>query len=368
MNNISPVYSVNNYYVPAFKQKAVNNTSAPDTVNSNVSMRGVDALAAYNMGTVNKSQNNMPEYYNLSFDEHLASLKAKGKKEGADYKIESYPNGTTWIELTDKDGNETDRIEYIDGKFMSCEVNTFKNGKLISSVGIMDDRIETSSKIYYRDNFPQEKFTKSGINHETTPEQFMEYLKKNNIDYKVSYEGEEENNRSVWLAEYDKDGKKVRSYWWYYGERKFGEQFPWVSVSELNDNEEEVRRICFTEDSSEVCDYGYFSKTKDYNNSEIDVKTLTAPGVTYNTTPEEYIKYLEDNGINYRIKKTSENSNYVEIEEFDKAGKVITNMCWLYDLDTKNLNYICRWELSDKGRKRFDFCPDTTETMTIRYA
>ena len=55
MNNINPIYNVNSYYLPTFKQKEVNNTVITNPINSNVSMNGIDALANYNLNLTNKS-------------------------------------------------------------------------------------------------------------------------------------------------------------------------------------------------------------------------------------------------------------------------------------------------------------------------
>lgn len=56
MNNINPIYSTNNLYLPAFKQKEVNNGIATNPINSNISMRGMDALASYNFALINKNK------------------------------------------------------------------------------------------------------------------------------------------------------------------------------------------------------------------------------------------------------------------------------------------------------------------------
>lgn len=366
MNNINSIYSINSCYVPAFKQKEIKNSVVTNPINLNIAINGTDALASYNLGSLNKS-NDKPAYLSKTLDVHLTILNAKGKKEGVDYILEQNGPDRHWLELKDKNGNITDRIEYVDGKFAGCEINTYQNGKLIKRIERSEDRIETSEKMYYRDEYPQENFTKHGINHETKPEEFEQYLKNNNIKYKIGYSGEEDNNRSVRLTEYDNNGKAVRRYWWYYGKKHFNEQFPWVSISELNENEEETRRISFTEDVTEVCDYGYLTKIQDYNNSEYDITTLTESGVTYKTTPEEYIKYLDGKGIKYNIKQYPQLSKDFEIDELDNEGKTKTSTTWIYEQNDNCVERICRWELSDSGRKRFDFYPDVTEIMTLKY-
>ena len=329
-------------------------------------MNGIEALANYNLSSLNKSNDN-PAYLNKTLDEHLTLLNAKGQKEGVDYILEQNGPDRHWLELKDRNGNITDRIEYVDGKFATCEINTYRNGKLIKCIGRSKDRIEISEKLYYRNEYPQENFTKHGTNNETKPEEFEQYLKNNNIKYTMEYSGEEDNNRSVTLTEYDNNEKAVRKYWWYYGEKQFNEQFHWVSVSELNENEEEFKRISFDEDVTAVCDYGYLTKIQDYNNSEYDIKTLTESGITYETTPKEYMTYLNNNGIKYKIKEYPELSKDFEIDELDEEGNTQTSTQWIYEQNGDSLERICRWESSNNGRKRFDFYPDVTETLTLKY-
>lgn len=366
MNNINSIYNINSCYLPVFKQKEANNNVMSNPIDSNISMNGVEALANYNIANITKS-NDVPIYINKTLKEHLYLLKTKGLQNGIDYVLEQNGPDRHWLELKDKNGNITDRIEYIDGKLAGCEINTYQNGQLIKRVGRSKNRIETSETMFYRDKYPQENFTKHCINHETKPEEFAQYLKNNNIKYKIEYSGEEENNRSVTLIEYDTNNKAVRSYWWYFGENYFDEQFPWVSVSELNDNEEETKRITFDKDVTEVCDYNYLTKEQDYNNSEYDVKTLTEFGITYKTSPKEYMEYLDSQGIKYKIKEYPELSKDLEINELDNEGNIKTKTKWIYEKNNNCLERICRWEFSYSGRKRLDFYPNVTETMTLRY-
>ena len=121
MNNINPIYSINNCYLPTFKRKEVSNNVVSNPINTNVSVNGVEALANYNLGSLSKF-NDTPAYINQSLEEHLTSLKANGKKEGIDYNVEKFKDDNRWLNLIDKNGNITDCIEYVDGKFVSCEI------------------------------------------------------------------------------------------------------------------------------------------------------------------------------------------------------------------------------------------------------
>lgn len=56
MNNINPIYSINNPYFPAFKQKEKADNVVTNPLNYSITMRGADALANYNLGSVNKNK------------------------------------------------------------------------------------------------------------------------------------------------------------------------------------------------------------------------------------------------------------------------------------------------------------------------
>ena len=73
------------------------------------------------------------------------------------------------------------------------------------------------------------------------------------------------------------------------------------------------------------------------------------------------------NNIKYNIKEYPELSKDIEIDVIDNNGDVITSTTWIYEENSDNLERICRWEMSDFGRKRFDFYSDETHTMSLRY-
>ena len=143
MYSINLISSINNSYYPNFKQKQeVQRATNPITT---VPMNGLDAMANYNTALINK-QNEAPKYIHQSLEEHLSSLKSS-KPSNIDYTIETYEPDRCFLNIKDKNGNITDRIEYRDGKFVGCEINTYQGGKLIKRIGRGKDRIETSEKI-----------------------------------------------------------------------------------------------------------------------------------------------------------------------------------------------------------------------------
>ena len=253
-SNINLISSTNNSYYPAFRQKPEPKTTT-DPIVSQVSMNGLDAIANYNAAAIAK-QKNIPECFKKSLEEYIALLQSKMDTNNFTCTIDmSRPNDCMLIIKDKKNDNITDIFRYIDGECVEWENNIYQDGKLAKYIVRNKEGIKFSNQVFYRNKYPQEKFTKYGINYETTPGELMDYFEKNNIKYDCDYNVSDDNIHQVTIGEFDNNGNLVRGYWYYYGENNFNEELSWLAVSEYNNNEEEVRRIEFKNDSTEVCDY-----------------------------------------------------------------------------------------------------------------
>ena len=138
----------------------------------------------------------------------------------------------------------------------NCNMNGLK--ALASyNQSFLGKNIKRSTKIYSATEKAQESFTQEGLTFETKPSEIAEYMRKNNIQHEIKYTGEENNNRSIIINEYDSDGSKSKVYHWYYGKNNFNEHASIVSVSEFDKSGNEVKQTAFSETETHVSEYFY---------------------------------------------------------------------------------------------------------------
>lgn len=197
-------------------------------------------------------------YEKMSLNDNILRLKKEGKREGIDYNIEGCKMGNIVLYINNKNGQPKKVLHYDNGNVenVDCyETYQYQNGREVRCQAYADDKIRWYNDTYYNDEIPQENFTKEGFNYNTTPNEYIDYLKQNNIKYKIEYEVEENNNRTIYLTEYAPDGKETQCTWWYYGKRQFCEPADIVSRDLLNDNEQTIKSISFDKDSTSVRTY-----------------------------------------------------------------------------------------------------------------
>lgn len=120
MNNINPINSINICYLPAFKQKQVNNSVVTNPINTNISMNGMDALANYNFNLVNKNNdfNDIKTVKMIPIPDNISQI--KGEKiynsnrdlvcviqEDNKYKTIYLNNDSKTIKIIDKNNGKT---------------------------------------------------------------------------------------------------------------------------------------------------------------------------------------------------------------------------------------------------------------------
>lgn len=254
--NFTPNYGYNtplkgnmNYsYDTDYPRNCQNNT---EYMTSDIS----SASRAYGLSFVNKNKT-IPQ---MSLKDMVQWFESQGKIEGKDFDIDSSCTlGNTVLTLKNKEGQDELTIHYDNGNHTSWsgyEVIEYKNGQRYKETGRdSNGNISVVNQIFDKNDKSIQHLTED-LSYEITPEEYVKYLEKNNIDYSIGYSGEEENNRSVNIDIYDKNKNVTKSLWYYYGENKFDEHCDWVSRSDYNEQGEEYRRLCFDKDNIEVVSY-----------------------------------------------------------------------------------------------------------------
>ncbi len=212
------------------------------------------ASRAYGLSFVNKNKT-IPQ---MSLKDMVKWFESQGKIEGKDFKIDSsYTLGNTLLILKNKQGQEELAIHYNNGnhsEWSGYEVSEYTNGKLTKQTSRdSNGNIRCSSQVYKNEEV--EHLLEEGLSYNTTPEEYLNYLKFKNIDYKIEYSGEEDNNRSIHISILGNDKKITKGIWFYYGDNKFDEKCQFVSQSDINEQGEEYRRLMFNKDNVEVVTY-----------------------------------------------------------------------------------------------------------------
>lgn len=196
----------------------------------------------------------------LSLNDCILQLQKQGKVEGKDYRIDGCTMGNIVLHVNNKDGQQTKVLHFDNGDIEKCscrEEYKYENGRKVKEIHYHsnNNKVSMYSDCYYNDEIPQEAFTKDKLTYDTTPEQCIEYLNKNNINYKIERDGEGDNNRSLYITEFDDNGKQIQSTWFYYGENTFDQKHQMLSRSIYNNNELETKRIELEKDCTSVCTY-----------------------------------------------------------------------------------------------------------------
>ena len=206
-----------------------------------ISKHANQASIAYASPIINKSK--VPQIPMASL---IKKLKAQGKKEGKDFIIENYGKNIN-LTINNEYNKPTYVLHYDNGnlnKWNGIEIYKYKYGKLSEIVGKHgNNKTFIRSAFYSNKEIPQNSFTKEGLTYNTTPEGYIEYLKQNKIDFKIS---PDKKNSSVMLYEFNKDNKKTQTTHFC----KHG-----VFRTELNSNEKAVKCINLTRERTEVTNY-----------------------------------------------------------------------------------------------------------------
>ena len=315
------------------------------------------AYRAYGQSIINKP------FEQLSFKDCILQLQKQGKVEGKDYKLENYESGNTAIYLLNKDHQETKRMLFQnDGKIDCWEDFKYSNGRHIKTISHdADGRIPMYSEYYYNDEIPQEAFTKEKINFNTNPYDYLEYLKENNINFKVEY-GPDNINK---IEEFDENNKLVQDTIWYQDENY---KLASCERNIYNENEDCIKNIDFKKNQTIVnTRLEKWSKGKSYLRKDVPQETFTKEHITAETTADEYIQYLKENSNKFEVLNLK---NGTLIKEFDDNGKETQVTC--FDKNREKLapddSIIMREEYLPNGnRKRIEFSKNDTYITNFYY-
>lgn len=301
-------------------------------------------------------------YEKMSLNEALKTLQKQGKIEGRDYTVTACEYNNTVLDILNRFRQPIKKLHYdagITDRVSGYETYQYLNGRQIRESSFVNDKMGYYNNSYYIDEIPQETFTKEGFRYNTTPIEYTNYLKQNNVNYKIEYEGEEDNNRSIYITEYDADDKKIQSTWWYYGERQFNQPADMVSRSLYDAEEFEDERLEFSKNRTDVCTYIEKHKSQTYPITEFPQESFTQEHITAYTKPDEYINYLKKNNINYRTyrEKNLENGNESIIVNQYKNGSVSNATEFPQNGENAVYHYI---HMPNKESIRFVFDKDST--------
>lgn len=344
--------NLNPNILPSAQSKPQARASEPSFVgNHEMSPEVSSAYRAYGLSTINKS----PDYIRLKFNDFVNLLKLQGKVEGKDYKFEQCNDRTRWINVFDSNGQTVLRSEYDNDtqKLLCCYISTYKDGELIRKV-YKDgkNRVIGIAEVYNNRDVAQSSFTKEKITYQTKAQDYIEYLKQNKIPFKVRFDKER-----VTVGEYDENNVLTQSTEFLKGN---------VYRDEFDSNEEKVKTISLLEDRTDIYTSFEKCKLKTYKTEDINPEYFTDAKITINTTPQEYINYLKQNNIKFKI-KNSENkgSKRTEIKEYDEKGEENTTTTWFQE--TEEPERICRWELGENSRRKLEFSKDETEEWVMTF-
>ncbi len=224
--------------------------SSNDYMSSDIS----SASRAYGLSFINKNKT-IPQ---ISLKDMIKWLESQGKIEGKDFEIDSSCTmGNTVLTLKNKQDQEELSIHYDNGnhsEWSGYVVSEYTKGELTKQT-CRDSNGNINSNLRVYNNDEAGHLLQEGLSYNTTPEEYINYLKFKNIDYKIKYSGGEDNNRSVHISILDNDYKAIKDICFYYGENKFNEKYQFISQRDYNEKGDEYRRLTFNKDNVEVITY-----------------------------------------------------------------------------------------------------------------
>ena len=313
------------------------------------------AICAYMSPVINRDI--VPQ---ISLEAMINRLKMQGKIEGKDFVIDKAINGNQVLSINNKYGLPEKEIHYDNEDFdhwSLCDEFIYKGNKRIRSL-TKNDKGQTLSysNTYYNSEIPQERFMSAGMAQSNSPEDYINYLKDNNIKYSVKKDG-----NKYFIAEFDNQNKQTQYSNWSNGRI--------LDINKYDENESRTQVIDFQPYRTIVRNYtrkripvGHFPR------KEFPQENFTDEKITYETTPKDYVNYLKSHNKNFKIYKTNDdNQKTLMIKEFDIKENELLSTIWDFDPHTNNgLTAIMRESNNPNGsRARIVF--DKSSTSVDRF-
>lgn len=184
----------------------------------------------------------------LSFEEMIKRL----DKTNVQYCIERAPIGNYFISILDKNLNTVKKFNWNSGTeakdYAGCTDYKYNGKRQTGYVYHYGNKALIINNIYYNDEIPQKTLTKEGVTCETTPREYLQYLKTNNIKFSMKrYRGKLE------IQEYNTNNKAYQNIKW--DTQAPGVEYKNPEISLLNSDGETFKRIYFDKYKTEITRY-----------------------------------------------------------------------------------------------------------------
>ena len=292
-----------------------------------ISPEANSAICAYMSPVINRDT--VPQ---IPLKAMINRLKMQGKVEGKDFVIDKAINGNLVLITNNKYGNEEKSIHYDNGDIEHWnyyEQKIYKGQKFLREIA-KDNKNRT---INITNVYPKHDVSVSGLADFKTQNEYMKYLKNNNISFKIKhlqcndFIPNKNCKEHFLITEYDNNNNKIQSSTW-------GDTLE--EISKFDKHGAESQRITFLDNDVHVTDYiEKYIDLGNFSRKDFPRENFTDEKLTFETTPKDYVSYLKTNNKNYKIYKVNTDiQKSLTIKEFDNKGKEKTSTMW--DFDTEN--------------------------------
>lgn len=195
----------------------------------------------------------------LSLNNCILQLQKQGKIEGKDYCIKGCTMGNLVLYVNNKDGQEEKVLHFDQGNIEKCscwEEYKYANGKKIKGISHdMNGKIHNYQDYYYNDEISQEAFTKEHITAETTPKEYIQYLKENNKKFEVE-NIKNDGFQAIRITEFDEYGKEIQYTSFETNKENFAPDYCIIMREEYLPNGNR-KRIEFSKTDTYITNYSY---------------------------------------------------------------------------------------------------------------